>query len=481
MLKLWRGRGWEVLCFLVFFVLIAYQIFIPPVTGLANNSDFVYVLGKFSVCPADREKQNNIYLVTDYFVDRAQCTWDIGLVSTELPLTWLALNLSKPITGKNRFDLRVLAAVHLVFLLVAFAVLLSVTSRGSPAIRYGIPVLAILIFTDVAYTCYLNSVYLDAPAMVLFLATTAFAAAASVNPASRWLAAGFLFCGVALTFVKSQHAILALIFAALAITLALRSAKRMRLIWNGVAGVLVIAMLTMFAVTPRQYRLFPLYSVIFARLAPHSDAPWDVLRQVGLPDDDMKYFNTHAYTPGAGVYDESWSNQFLRQTGYGKLALYYLRHLDVTATELDTDLTRSADVIRPRDMANYREKDGYPPKSMAARFSLWSTLRSDAMEAFPYQLILIYLAPWIYAVAAWRRPRLSNPLVPLALLLSTAGVLEFGLSTLTDALDTPRHLFIFQVITEVMILLIAACVLQLASNWREARLHKREAMIKSVA
>ena len=31
---------------MVFAILVAYQIFLPPVTGLANNSDFVYVLGK---------------------------------------------------------------------------------------------------------------------------------------------------------------------------------------------------------------------------------------------------------------------------------------------------------------------------------------------------------------------------------------------------------------------------------------------------
>src|SRR5580692_568411 len=115
----WRKWGWELFCFLIFFILVAYQVFLPPVTGLANNSDFVYVLGKLSMCPVDREKQDNIYLVTDYFVDPVQCTYDIGLVSIEVPLTNAATYLSAPFTGFKHFDLRALAALHLGFLLLA--------------------------------------------------------------------------------------------------------------------------------------------------------------------------------------------------------------------------------------------------------------------------------------------------------------------------------------------------------------------------
>src|ERR1019366_4901563 len=108
MKKSWRKWGWELFCLLVFFVLAAYQVFLPPVTGLANNADFAYVLGKLSICPADREKQDNIYLVTDYFIDPVQCTYDAGLVSTEVPLAMAATYLSAPFTGPKNFDLRAL-------------------------------------------------------------------------------------------------------------------------------------------------------------------------------------------------------------------------------------------------------------------------------------------------------------------------------------------------------------------------------------
>jgi hypothetical protein len=455
-----RKCGWEVICFFLFFGLVADQIFVPPVTGLANNSDFVYVLGKLSICPADREKQDNIYLVTDYFVDPVQCTWDIGLISSEIPLVMAARFLSAPFTGFQKFDLRALGALHLTILLLAFGILLSVSRKGSAPVRYGVPILFLLIFSDVAYTGYLNSVYLDAPSLVWLVATSAIAVAACLEHRSWGLSAGFLLCGTALVFAKSQHALLGLVFSGIALVLTLRRARfGVRLRWGAIAILLAASTLTMLAVTPTHYRLFALYNVIFTRLTPHSLEPWLVVNEVGLNDDDLKYLNTNAYTPGAPVGDAVWSEQFLRRTSFGKLAWFYLRNPDVVLKETNRELVSSAAVLRPKDMANYREEDGFPPRTLATRFSLWSSMRSRFSSMLPHFVIAIYLAPWLYAILAWKYRQLRSPLIPVAIALSLGGVMEFELSTLTDALDNSRHLFIFQVITELLILMIAGRIL----------------------
>ncbi len=448
---------WELVCFALFLILVGYQVFLPPVTGLANNSDFAYILGKLSICPADREQQDKIYLVTDYFVDPVSCTYDFGLISTEVPLVMAAQLLSRPFTGEKNLDLRALAALHMVFLLTAFGILLSITSRAGPFVRYGIPVLFILIFSDVAYTCYLNSVYLDAPAFVLLLATTGAALAACLNQRSQWVIAAYLVFGAALVFAKSQHAVLGFAFAVVAVVLACRQAKRLiRVEWACIAALLAASAGTMLSLTPEHYRLFALYNVIFSRLTPHAVMPWDVLQQLGLGDQEMQYVDTHAYIPNAPVYNDKWAADFLRRATFSKLIWFYVRNPDVALTEMNRDLNTAAPVLRPKDMANFRAKDGYPPQTMATRYSLWSNLRSDALRAFPYHVLLFYLAPWIVWIAGWKWSTLRSPIMPLALVLSAAGVMEFAMSTLTDALDNSRHLFMFQVITEVMILFFAA-------------------------
>jgi hypothetical protein len=459
-----------VLCFALLSALVGYQVFVPPVTGLANNSDFVYVLGKFQICPADREQQNNIYLVTDYFIDPVSCTWDTGLTTIEVPLVYAATWLSRPFTGEKNFDLRALAAVHMALLLAAFGILLSLTGRAGPWVRYGVPALFILIFSDIAYTGYLNSVYLDAPAYLMLLLTTAVAAVVSFNHRSHWRAFAYLLVAVGLVFSKSQHAILGLGFAALALVLACRPAQRIfRIEWVTIAVLLTGSTLTMLSLTPDHYRVYALYNVVFSRLALHDEKPWEVLDALGLDDRYMKYVDTHAYVPGVPVDKPEWVAEFLKRVSFGKLIWFYLGNPDITFKELNRDLTLAAPVLRPKDMPNYRQKDGYPPRTMATRFSLWSNLRSWALQTFPYHILLVYLLPWLAWLGGRKWPSLRTPLLPLALILSGMGVVVFSMSALTDALDNSRHLFMFQVITEVILIMIAAGALNLVDQRRRKK------------
>jgi hypothetical protein len=224
----------------------------------------------------------------------------------------------------------------------------------------------------------------------------------------------------------------------------------------------------MFAVAPASYQLYALYSLVFSRLAPHSEAPVETLRELGLNDSDMEYLNTDSYTPGAPIYTALWAEDFLRRTSFGNVLVYYLKYPIVPLREMYRELNTNTPVIRPPDMPNYREQDR-PPLTMATRFSLWSNLRSGALGIFPYHLLLIYFAPWAAWLAGWRpgwrlsQRRLQWRFMPLALALSAAGLLAFPMATLTDALDTARHLFLFHVITELLLVVIAAAVLDLMS------------------
>jgi hypothetical protein len=117
-------------------------------------------------------------------------------------------------------------------------------------------------------------------------------------------------------------------------------------------------------------------------------------------------------------------------------------------------------------MPNFREEDGIPAGTLATRFSLWSSLRSGLLRIVPYHVFLFYLAPWIAVLSAWRYKiaGMKWPVMPVALALSAAGMLEFAMASLTDALDIARHLFMFHVITELLILLTVAGLLSL---WRQ--------------
>ena len=114
-------------------------------------------------------------------------------------------------------------------------------------------------------------------------------------------------------------------------------------------------------------------------------------------------------------------------------------------------------------MPNFREEDGIPAGTMATRFSLWSNLRSWALRIFPVSRSVC--STWRRGSRRWwhgdSTERLRWPLMPLALALSAGGMVEFAMASLTDALDIARHLFMFHVITELLILMIAAALLNL--------------------
>ena len=71
---------------------------------------------------------------------------------------------------------------------------------------------------------------------------------------------------------------------------------------------------------------------------------------------------------------------------------------------------------------------------------------------YPYLLLFLYGVPFLGAF--WRSPG-----VPLAVTLAVAGISEFALCSLADAIDTHRHMFLFHIVTDSMILLTVAWLL----------------------
>ncbi len=173
-----------------------------------------------------------------------------------------------------------------------------------------------------AYTGYLNSVYLDAPAYVMLLVTTALAVAVSLEHRSRWWAVAYLVAASALVFTKSQHAILGFGFALLAVVLARRPAPPIfRREWALIAVLLAGSSATMLALTPAHYRIYALYNVVFSRLTLHDEKPWEVLDALGGGDQYMKYVDTHAYVPGVPVDEPKWAKEFLSRISFSKTDL----------------------------------------------------------------------------------------------------------------------------------------------------------------
>ena len=320
---------------------------------------------------------------------------------------------------------------------MAFALFLNITGRSSPFVRYLLPPVAILIFSDVAYVAYLNSAFMDNASWVLLLLLVAIAA----QPSSRWQPAAYAIAGVLLVFSKAQHALLGLPFAGLALAYAWRS--RQRLAWSTAAIALLASSFIMPRLTPPEYRQVSLFNLVFSKLAV-SDST--VLTQFGLDSSDRQWIGKNAFDQPSPLADPDWTRRFLSHVSFGTVARLYLRHPSIALQSLRTDLTGGAYSIRQDYFANYRREDGFAPHTRATRFGFWSHFRSTLLYFHPYSLLVFFCLPLLS-----RRP--------LAFTLVIAALLEFGVCSLTDAIDTDRHLFLFHVLTEAIIVLTVGLAL----------------------
>lgn len=457
--------AWEWLCLAVFLSLICCQLFVRPITGVSDNNDFSKVFGPAHVCPAPYENLNS-YFVSSYSAGLA-CKRPSGFVSSEVVFVDVARWLSRPFTGRNTFDLRASAALHLLVLAVALALFLSVTRRQSVLVRFLLPPIAIIMFTDVAYVSYLNSAYMDNASWVLLLLLATIAAMACMWPELRWTAPAYGVVGVLLVFSKAQHAMAGMVFAGLAAYFAWRHPGR-RMVWSIGAGALLISALAMPVLTPQEYRTISLYNLIFSALAP---ADRMVLPQIGLDQTYEKWIGMNAFSPGSPIHDPDWTRDFDSKVAFSDVALLYGGHPELAFHLVRRAFEDDMHSMRPSYLANYRQADGYPPHSVATRFSFWSSLRMDVLVKFPYAILVLYGLPLVACLGRVR----GGAFLPLAVTLAAAGVGEFAVCTLADGFDTHRHLFLFHVITEAVILMTVGWFLGALSNRRQGSLSPAKA------
>jgi hypothetical protein len=468
-LGLLKSWWWEALYFTIYLTIAANQLFMRPVTGLADNNDFPKALAYLDVCDPNHEHDVGQYVGAAYVFD-ARCHFDSGLVSSE-KLFVRILAQTALWSGRASFSITTAGKAHLCVALAALIVLLWALHGSAPVFRFGIPPLVILIFSDVAYVAYLNSFYFDAASMVFFWLAVALAAAALMRP-RVWVAIAFGIAGPLLALSKTQHVVTGFLFAGLAAWLALRGIRAGRRAdfgwWAGSAVTTFAAAVLSIALVPPYYTAEPLYNLVFFSLLPNAEDQAETLTELGLPESYLRFSGTHAYSPDAGMADREWRAEFTRQISYGNLLTYYFYNPSVPLLLVRRELTLSVPQIRVDFLANYQREEGFPPYSQAHRFDWWSNLRTWLLRVFPAHIAILYGTMGIGAFSClWRASWARRwPLYPLALVLAISGTTEFLFAVLLDTIETERHLFFFHVVTETLIVCAATVVLGVVGRLR---------------
>jgi len=459
-------QGLELLLLACFVGLISWQIFVPPFIGLADNGDFPKVTGRLSIGPKGPYEKFN-YFTSDY-VHSPRYHWKGKVILSEVAPAWLATSLVRNVTRSDSFDIRYLGAVHLALLALAYYLLLTLLRGFHLAVTLGVSGLALFIFTDAAYISYLNSFYSDVTAFLGLLLMVGSALHIMLDARPGWkMWSIFVFSALLFITSKGQHGMWGGFAALFVWYAATRPASRIpHKPAIGLCVVLLAVTTAEFFITPREYKAQALFNLVFFKLLKDSPRPAEDLRQLNLESTDAQYVGLTAYSTGSPAKDPNWLRAFYKRVGYKSVARFYLSHPLRMLSILRGDLYFAA--LLQTGFGNYRREDGFPPRTQARRFTAWSRWRSDLFMRYPVSVLLWYIA--VAAGCLWYMFRAARPIsragAIICLGLAFLAALEYSFASLAEAVETHRHLFIFQTLTDVTVCFAAAALLSLTEQLR---------------
>jgi hypothetical protein len=447
----------ELLAFLLAVAAVAFQTFLPPAVGLANNGDFPKVIGRFDVGNPSDDKDVFRFADVHYVID-PRYHWESPFYSSEALLFATAFGVNVLLGNLDSIDIRLLGAVHAGLFLLAFYLFLPVVSRFRPALRSAVLLMALLMFTDVMYVSYFNSFFMDTAAFLFLLLSVVSFLRALIwrRSADRWM---FVVSAVLMITSKTQHYPLGIPIALLLAwkggllipaTVPTRPTLTFRTV--SVASVLTATAFSGQFETPSNYPAMGAYTVIFYELLPQSKTVASDLNELGLDESYQRYVGTHAYSDDAGLRDPKFAEAFVRKDLYSHLAWYFVKH---PRRALETIVLRLDEAGRQRPpVGNYERLTGFPEFTESQSFALWSDLKARLFSQHGglYLLYSLLLALCVPLLAVARRAHLPTGL-PLAVgTVSVMLLLELLVASFADALDPERQYSLFSMLTDLLLI-----------------------------
>ncbi|MGO4884330.1 MAG: hypothetical protein ACLP59_26435 [Bryobacteraceae bacterium] len=436
--------------------ILAYQLFIPPIVGLADQGDFLRTIGRFGWGPQHHGNLEYVYVEPKYIPDPQYRSPYWEQANSEYLFVGAALLVNKLISKDGLLDITVAGFVHALVFLAVFARLLWVTRRTRARALLWIGALVAL--TDAGYAVYFNSWYAEPASCFFFLLLLAegveIARTGETNLAGilRWSLWSILWI-----LAKPQNAPIGLIVGLFTIRLAVWTpSKRARMAaWAGACAMFACAAFNIFAM-PRYGRQANTYGVIFSGILGDSKNPQADLRALGLDPQLAQYAGTGAWTPGT-YFPQMAASGVLARVNTFTVLRFYLLHPARMWRRLH-GLLPIVTFLRRNWYGNFEPSAGLPPAAQSRAFTLWSGLHERVLPHVN-KWIVFAIALWPIAVL-WRWLRERDPLrrrrLELLALIPICCLAALFSAVYGDAFDVIKHMYLFNLLLDTCMLYAAA-------------------------
>ncbi|MGH9593211.1 MAG: hypothetical protein ACRD5L_08975 [Bryobacteraceae bacterium] len=448
--------------------ILGYQLFVPPIIGLADQGDFRRTIGKFGYGPEHGGSLNIAWVERKYVPSQNFRSRPWEQVSSEYLFTGAAVLLDRLVSRDGNFDLVVMGFVHAIIFLAIFARFLFVT-RDLRA-RWFLWLGALVVFTDIGYTAYWNSFY-EEPASGLFaflLLTESIdiCKRGSVSGASlaRWSLWALL-----LVFAKPQNAPLGLLLAPFCALILGGRTTSPRAQWGAwIAGASIAgAACIVFLTAPQELKDANTYGLVFMAILPESKNPAADLEALGLDPQFKDYSGTGPWSEKTLYVELHASGEIGRKVTLLTADWFYMTRPARLWRHVKAMLPVSTS-LRPEWSGNFEPSAGHPAGARSRAFSFWSTVHERVLVRTIKFLLLALPIPALLALLSRFRAAKPNLWLDFAGLLTLCCLAAFLTAIFGDAWDNVRHLYLFNLLLDACLLAAGSCLWQLRRTWTRA-------------
>lgn len=439
----------------IFLVLLVNQVLVRPVTGLADNGDFIRFLMPFGIYTLDedpdRQYGNWVNLKYEYL---PTLTYKNETYSSERIFIFMAVMVNKLFSQMGYFDIRALGGLHLLSYWMGITIILFQTRFFERLFQAFLCAVILLAFSDVGYTQYLNSFYSEPMAIVTFTIIVGISMAISINPPSGringWIQAVLLIATCLLVTSKPPFSL----FGMILIPWLLRgyfSILRLRKPVFAIGMIVVVLGCSLFSLkfsVPQIIKSANSYNTIFLGVLHRSPAPYEDLADLGFsePQTMATFRGVSFWTPEIQNYYSSNENfqAEITQIGYFDIIRFYFNHPD-RLYDLAKALSKYTFFMQVPYLGHYEIDKDIPPLSMVQNFHAWSDLR---VRVLPGTLSFILILALLNIVSALffrlcvfsRYPFRHLP--ELHLVVFTCAAVQYVATILGEGTaDVVKHLF----------------------------------------
>lgn len=391
-------------------------LFLPPYLGVANDSIGNQKMLEYGLAyrPIDIQ-DNESFLSNEYFTrcyEQSEGGQEINTVQN------LVVHLAKAIdyffTRDHLFDVRFLALIYFfLYLPAVFLVLRSALERVS-FFSEGIllAVCGTIIFSDISYITYFNSLYEDPLIFIclMYLAGTALSLQLekSQNISSMLI---FTLAGVTLSLMEKRFFIAGLLLSAFLFS-QLRVIQKMneKIIALFLSCVLVCTSVISLFWCGEEFDDLGKYHAMTRGVLLQAEKPDHILEQMGI---DVSYSvladsSLYDHYPIAELNNDYLQKGFLDQYTISQITVHYLKHPGAMLSMWSMGI-KSAFNLRRDYCGNYERSTQRPEMGKSIFWSLWSIYKVRyAPKTLGYLVVLIIAYFWMSGRSVFSHRRIER-------------------------------------------------------------------------